>query len=399
MDLLVVSANRGVAALARRAVPGASVRAVATLRRALEEAGRAHALVLDPHLPDAQGPDAVTRLRAACPAPMVVLADGDAAIRALSAGAEETLAKDDLGRLAAAIRAAGERARAEAVLRDAAAESVARERIERLEDELVNAVAHELSTPLTPISLRLRVLRKALGEGDPDAMRHVEALEASAERLERCVQDLIGATRVRARLGSIRPEVVDLADVVAAAIERAGPARSSFHRTGQGPFLCRIDAEPLTDALAPLLAARGGQVAQAALLGTDAHVVLRITGRPAEDGRPLSAPYGERLLDAVVAAHGGRIRHDEGEHSTTLLLPRVRPGVLEAEEAAARGATGPVAGTGRAALPPPAERPQRPPRRPGPPGRAEEAAPTSPEVARVAPGATSGPSPTENEQA
>lgn len=102
----------------------------------------------------------------------------------------------------------------------------ARARVEaatRAKDELVAMVSHELRTPLNAILGWLRLLR---GGSLDDARRKqaLEVIERNAETQDRLVADLLDISRVITGKLRITRSQVDLADVVAMAIETLRPA-------------------------------------------------------------------------------------------------------------------------------------------------------------------------------
>jgi two-component system, OmpR family, sensor histidine kinase MtrB len=79
-------------------------------------------------------------------------------------------------------------------------------------------VAHELRTPLTAIVNEASLLAEHLERMPPQARRPAELLVADVARLRDLVEDLMEISRLDAGTQPVRPEPVDLASLVAAAV-------------------------------------------------------------------------------------------------------------------------------------------------------------------------------------
>lgn len=103
-----------------------------------------------------------------------------------------------------------------------ALEAALREADER-KDQFIATLAHELRNPLAPIRTGLDLLREA---GDDDATRAkvLPTLERQTTQLVRLVDDLLDVSRITRGKVELRPEHVDLSDVVDQAIETSRPA-------------------------------------------------------------------------------------------------------------------------------------------------------------------------------
>lgn len=121
------------------------------------------------------------------------------------------------GRLvAAAVRDVTERKEAEA----RAAENREQERqLEQLREQdafrtrFINAAAHELNTPLTPMAATMHVLRKT--EDPAVVASSLDILERSFGRLTNLVRDLLEAARFQSGNLEIKPKPVDIAETLA----------------------------------------------------------------------------------------------------------------------------------------------------------------------------------------
>ena len=132
------------------------------------------------------------------------------------------------------------------------------EELGRLRSAFIHNLAHELSTPLTPLAGYLRILSSAkLGALSPQQQRIVDAMVVSVGRLARVVDNLadfasLDAGQVPLREGEVQPDQLAV-DVVA---ELAAPIREArLHVTvlpaGGGPLTA--DPRKLRQALANLV--------------------------------------------------------------------------------------------------------------------------------------------------
>jgi PAS domain S-box-containing protein len=95
--------------------------------------------------------------------------------------------------------------------------------LDRLKDEFLALVSHELRTPLTSIKGYLSVM----GEGDAagnhaEHARYLEIVDRNARRLEQLVEDLLLIAQIDAGKLELDRLEVDLAGIVADAVETAG---------------------------------------------------------------------------------------------------------------------------------------------------------------------------------
>ena len=96
------------------------------------------------------------------------------------------------------------------------------QRTDALKDEFVNAVSHDLRTPLTAITGYAEFLEEATGL-TPDQRGYVAQIQKSCRRLELMVDDLLDAARLDAGSFSLFAEEVDLAALVVEAVESLEP--------------------------------------------------------------------------------------------------------------------------------------------------------------------------------
>ncbi len=110
------------------------------------------------------------------------------------------------------IRDIGDRKRAEDAVRAA----------DRRRDEYLVMLAHELRNPLAPLRNAVEVMRLK-GAGDPDVQQARGLVERQVNLLTRLVDDLMDVSRIRLGKINLRTEPVNLAGVVALAVEISRP--------------------------------------------------------------------------------------------------------------------------------------------------------------------------------
>jgi signal transduction histidine kinase len=155
----------------------------------------------------------------------------------------------------------------------------------RLEDRLIATLAHELRNPLASIMTALRVLRDRRVD-EPMAGRALDAAERQARHMVRIIEDVLDLCRAGRGKLSLRKERVDLAAVVAGAIETADTllATRGHHLTVSlppGPVSLVADPSCLNQILTNLLTNTakytdpGGEIGLAAEVAAG-EVVLRV---------------------------------------------------------------------------------------------------------------------------
>lgn len=231
----------------------------------------------------------------------------------------------------------------------------------RKRDEFLSLASHELSTPLTTLSLQMGGLIRAAKAGRLDGAgveRMLEKLakaDAQVKRLTGLVGELLDVSRIAAGRVDLERGEVELAALAAEVMDRfqeqAAVAGCSMTLSGEGPIAGRWDRNRLDQVLTNLLSnalkyARGApiEVAVAALPGGGGELHVRDGGPgiAAEDqGRiferferavPVKRFAGMGLglwiTRQIVEAHGGRIRVTSapGDGATfTVELPQDLP--------------------------------------------------------------------------
>jgi signal transduction histidine kinase len=175
-------------------------------------------------------------------------------------------------------------------------EVTADRRLERLRDAFVAAVSHELRTPLTSISGFLELLGDEEDSLPLTGRTYLTAARRGTARLQRIVEDLLLVGQIEADRLELYTEPVDLAELVAAAVEDAGAAaaeeRVAITLDSDGSLPLEADAARLRQVLDNLLSN--------AIKYTPAGGAVSVT---------TSDSKGQRCVE--VADNGIGIPHDE----------------------------------------------------------------------------------------
>jgi PAS domain S-box-containing protein len=196
------------------------------------------------------------------------------------------------------------------------AEEAARE-ADRRKDEFLAVLAHELRNPLAPIRNAVHVL-KTPGADAPTADRARDLIERQVQHLVRLVDDLLDVSRIMRGKIELRKEPIDLAVVVARAVETAAPAvEAGGHNLTvslpAAPLVLDVDPVRLAQVIANLLnnAAKytepGGRIVLAAGREGDEAVV-----RVSDTGVGVAADMLPRIFDLFVQADRSRERAQGG---------------------------------------------------------------------------------------
>jgi signal transduction histidine kinase len=191
-----------------------------------------------------------------------------------------------------------------------------REDADRRKDEFLATLAHELRNPLAPIRNSVSLLRLSGAAGPADQMW--EMMDRQVNHMVRLVDDLMEMSRITRGKIDLRKEMVDLAEVLAAAVETSRPlidaARHELTLTlPPEALLIEADAVRLAQVFANLLnnAVRytdpGGRIGIAAKRDDGSAVVI-----VSDTGIGIAADALPRVFDMFVQANARDSRAQSG---------------------------------------------------------------------------------------
>jgi signal transduction histidine kinase len=226
---------------------------------------------------------------------------------------------------------------------------------DRVKDEFLGLVSHELRNPLTSVLGYLELLRMTGANLSDEQRGFVDVAERNARRLRHLVGDLLTTAQAGAGAFTLQTTQVDLNEVVRQAVESAEPvaeeAQVELVASLAASVLLDGDPDRLGQACDNLISnaikftPAGGRVTVSTQVRsqagrTDALLSVRDTGVgiPANEVAHLSERFfrastaqaipgvglGLTVVRAIATAHGGRldIESTEGEGTTfTLVLP------------------------------------------------------------------------------
>ncbi len=241
------------------------------------------------------------------------------------------------------------------------------EEADRRKDEFLAMLAHELRNPLAPIRTASEIL---VGEASADAHKVAAGIvRRQTAHLTRLVDDLIDVSRVAHGRIALRLQVLELAAVIAQAVEAVEASvrekRQRLRVAPPGrPVLVRADQDRLVQCVTNVLAnavrytPEGGQISvEARAVGEEAIIEviddgigippellprifdLFVQGRRNLDRAQGGLGIGLAIVKRLVELHGGAITAaspGQGKGSRfTLTIPRVDSAAAEAESAVA----------------------------------------------------------------
>ena len=175
-----------------------------------------HLILLDLSLPDSQGIETVLRMQVHAPAvPIIVLTgldDDNIAVQAVRAGAQDYLVKGDInGRmLVRSIRYASERKQAYEELSRLAQELT---RANRVKDDFLSIMSHELKTPLIAIMGYAQLLEADLsGKQTLEHGKAARVIRQKSDELLKMIQSILEVVKIESGEVMIAPDIVRLAD-------------------------------------------------------------------------------------------------------------------------------------------------------------------------------------------
>jgi PAS domain S-box-containing protein len=255
---------------------------------------------------------------------------------------------------------------------------------DRRKTEFLATLAHELRNPLAPIRSGLQFMRRA--QSDPAALARVQdIMDRQLDHLVHLVDDLLDVARITRGQVELKPDWIDLAEVLDAAVETSRPLiEAARHRLDlrlpSEPLTLYADATRLTQVVSNLLnnaakyTPRGGAIVLAAERDGDQALIAvsdNGIGIPHESldevftmftqvsqhaqRMPGGLGIGLSLVRSLVELHGGTIRAasaglDAGS-VFTVRLPLAGPGAPPRAHAADGNQGGaPASGAGMRVL-------------------------------------------------
>ena len=202
---------------------------------------------------------------------------------------------------------------------DALEESLKRLReLQKVRDDLMNMIVHDLKTPLTSVLATLEMARDGdFGALTPPLARALSDAEGKAEDLLALIQDLLEVARIEERTVSLRPELIAPAALIAEIVHDWG---LRFQQERAIATVDVADDAPVFRADKALLKRVLSNLVQNAVTHTAGPVHLAFAARSdangilftvADDGPGIPSEYQEiifRKFERVRAANAPRVR-------------------------------------------------------------------------------------------
>ena len=179
---------------------------------------------------------------------------------------------------------------------------LAAEQASRAKDDFMAVLAHELRSPLAPITTAIQLARLR-GNDIPE----LEVIERQTQHLVRLVEDLLDVPRITRGKIELKLERVEIAEVVSQAIEMAGPVLEQQHHI--------VDIEvPRTGC---------------AVMG-DRFRLAQVVANLVTNAAKYSEPNGRVAVSAAAAGNRVRIRvRDRGIGIEPAMLSRIFDGFVQ----------------------------------------------------------------------
>jgi signal transduction histidine kinase len=185
--------------------------------------------------------------------------------------------------------------------------AAALQKADRSKDEFLATLSHELRGPLSAVSMAATLLRPA-GVTPERASQMGELISRQVAHMSRLVEDLLDVSRVSRGLVQLEKAPVELAEVVAAAVEQVQPASDQKHhrmeqQLGGDGLSVLGDRTRLVQVLSNLLSNAIRYTSSGGLI----RIVLERQGTMAllqvsDNGRGIGAELMPRLFDLYVQA-------------------------------------------------------------------------------------------------
>jgi two-component system sensor histidine kinase SenX3 len=189
-------------------------------------------------------------------------------------------------------------------------------RLDEVRRDFIANISHELKTPIGAVGLLAEALVEASKDAD-QVKRFAKRLTKESERLARITQEIIELSRLQADDALTKPELVEIDEVVAAAIDqnRVAADRHSIRLVSGGQAGAEVygDEALLQVALHNLIAnaiqySPSGSRVGIGVTSTDGVVEIAVT----DQGVGIAEADRERVFERFFRADSSRSRHTGG---------------------------------------------------------------------------------------
>lgn len=192
------------------------------------------------------------------------------------------------------------------------------EKLERIRQEFVANVSHELRSPLTIIKGYVETLQDGALQNEETAHRFLEKISRHVQRLEFLIQDLLTLTQLESGQGMLQFRSVKLREVANRAIgdlsEKATQRRISMTNLIDGKWIVRADSDRLHQVLINLLdnAIKYGRESGHVILGARAKAPEFLEVWVQDDGPGIPSYALERIFERFYRVDKARSREQGG---------------------------------------------------------------------------------------
>lgn len=197
---------------------------------------------------------------------------------------------------------------------------------------LLQQLAHDLASPLSPVKLQLRILRDRLG---PDSEKALGIVQRNVDHIQRLVEDVKDVARLESSGLKLDRKFVDLVDLARQAVDTLGPAAAAERQVSvalDAPPSLEVDADGgrITQVLYNLI----GNALKFTPINGRIDVELRVEGPTAEvnvrdTGTGMRPDQVSRLFQPFVQVHDGALIKRPEDKGTGLGL-YISKGIIEA---------------------------------------------------------------------